>query len=182
MHILEEGAFKDLELSVSCENRDQIMDIMIRLYRKHIQSKVARTGNLYQKTNLAILWFLNITRYFRQMILAYFTCKMALDDRMDREYYCDNCMYNHVEVIKVPDIKRYHITARLGMIYTCITENSDLLLFCERQKLLAANLIRGPQTTADQTRIYKEVLKNIALWTWPDNRLASLNFSIDWRQ
>lgn len=71
-------------------------------------------------------------------------CKMTFDDRIDREYYCDNCIYNCAEASQVPDFETNNVTAKLGMIYVRTTEYSNLLLFSEQQMLLATNLIRGP--------------------------------------
>ncbi len=119
------------------------MDVIVRLYREHIQSKVAKIGNSYQKTNPAVLWFLNTTRCRRRMVLACFICKQAFDDRLDREYYCDNYMYNSVEARQVPDFEAYDVTAKLGMMYAHTMEYSDLLLSNECKRLLAANP-RGP--------------------------------------
>lgn len=36
VHTLEGSTFKDLRLPVNCENRDQITDVIVRLYRNHI--------------------------------------------------------------------------------------------------------------------------------------------------
>lgn len=116
------------------------------------------------------------------MVLAYFMCKIAFDDKMDREYCCDNCMYNRVKAGQVPNFEGYDITAKLGMMYARSIKYYDLLLFSERQGLLVANPTRGLQTTTNQICVCEEALKYFALRTWPDNRLASLNFLIAWRQ
>lgn len=96
------------------------------------------------------------------MVLACFICKKAFDDRVDREYCCDNCMYNSVEAGQVPDFEAYNVTAKLGMMYVRTIEYSDLLLSNERERLLATNP-RGPQTTVDQTPACKKALNNFAL-------------------
>lgn len=92
IHILEKSTFNNLQLSINCENWEQTTNIIIRLYHKHIQSKMAKTGNSYQKIDLTVLWFLNTTEYLWQMVLVYFICKMAFDDKVDCKYYCDNCI------------------------------------------------------------------------------------------
>ena len=115
-------------------------------------------------------------------MLAYFIYKIAFDDRINCEYYCDNCMYNHIEAGQVLDFEEYNISAKLDMIYVYTKKYSDLLLFSECQRLFIANPTRGPQTTTNQTHAYEKTLNNFILWTWSDNRLASLNFLIAWRQ
>lgn len=104
--------------------------------------------------------------------------KMAFDDRMDFEYYCYNCIYNHIEIGQVPNFKAYNITAKLGMMYMYTIEYSDLLFFSECQRLLIKNSIRGSQTTANQIRVCEKALNNFMLRIWPVNGLASLNFLI----
>ncbi len=47
VHTLEGSAFKDPRLPVNRENREQTTNVIVRLYREHIQSKVAKTGNSY---------------------------------------------------------------------------------------------------------------------------------------
>ena len=61
MHILERSIFKDLWLPVTYENCNQTIDVITRLYRKHIRSNVPKTVNLYQRSDPAVLWFLNTT-------------------------------------------------------------------------------------------------------------------------
>ena len=56
---------------------------------------MSKTKNLYQRINLAILWFLNTTNCRHKIILAFIIYKMAFDNRIDHEYYCDNYIYNH---------------------------------------------------------------------------------------
>ncbi len=97
VHTLEGNAFKDLWLLVIRENCDQTTDVIARLYRKHIRLNVSKNGNSYQRTDPAVLWFLNTTSCQRQMVLVCFMCKMAFDDRIDRKNCCDNCMYNREE-------------------------------------------------------------------------------------
>ncbi len=66
-------------------------------------------------------------------------CKIAFDDRINREYYCDNCIYNRGEADQILVFKTYNVIAKLGMIYAGTAEYSDLQLSSERQKLLARN-------------------------------------------
>ena len=98
MHTLEGNPFKDLWLPITCENRDQTTDVIARLYCKYISLNMPKTGNSYQKTDLSVLWFLNTTSCWRQIVLAYFIYKMAFDDKIDCENCCDNCIYNRGKV------------------------------------------------------------------------------------
>ncbi len=100
MHILEGSVFKNLQLPVIRENCDEIMDVIARLYRKHIRSNAPKIGNLYQRTNTAVILFFNTTGCRCQMVLAYFICKMAFDDRIDHKYCGDHCIYNREDVVK----------------------------------------------------------------------------------
>lgn len=77
------------------------------------------------------------------MVLAYFMYKMTFGNMMDRKYCYDNYMYNYVKPSQIPNFKAYNITIKLGMIYAHIIKYSDLLLFSEYQRLLAANLTKG---------------------------------------
>lgn len=86
VHTLEGSAFKDLQLPITRENRDQTTDIIARLYRKHIKSNAPKTGNSYQRTDPVVLWFLNTIGCRRQMVLACFIFKITLDDKIDCEY------------------------------------------------------------------------------------------------
>ncbi len=182
VHTLEGSAFKDLQLLVTYENCDQTMDVIVRLYHKHIRSNTPKTGNLYQKTDLAVLWFLNTTGCQCRIVLACFMCKMAFDDRINCEYYSDNYMYNHGEAGQVPVFKAYDVTAKLSMMYAGTVEYSDLLFSSKHQRLLAENPLRGPRIVAKQTRACEEALNNFALQTWPNNGFASIKFSITWKQ
>ncbi len=123
---------------------------------------MAKTRNSYQKTDLAVLWFLNTIGCWRQIVLACFLCKKAFHDRMDCEYCCDNCIDNSIEIGHVPDFEVYDITAKLDMMYVCTMEYSDLLFSNERKRLLTTNP-RSLQTIVDQTRAYEEALNNFAL-------------------
>lgn len=122
-----------------------------------------KTGNLYQKINLVILWFLNTTGCQCQIISACFMYKIAFDDRINNEYYCDNCMYNCEEARQVPIFETSNPTAKLSMIYAYITGYSNLVLSSDCQKLLARNLFKGPKIAAKQTCICEKTLKNFAL-------------------
>lgn len=57
-HTLESSAFKDLRLPVNHENREQITNVIAKLYR-NVEPTTKKTGNAYQKTDPALLWFLN---------------------------------------------------------------------------------------------------------------------------
>lgn len=50
-------------------------------------------------------------------------------------------MYNSVEVRLVLIFEAYNFIAKLGIIYACIKEYSDLFLKNECEKLLAVNSI-----------------------------------------
>lgn len=163
VHTLEGSAFNDLRLPITRENRDQITDVIARLYCNHICLNAPKTEKSYQKTDPAILWFLNTTGCQRQMVLACFMCKMAFDDRIDWENCYDNCMYNRGEAGQVPVFEVYNVTAKLRMMYAGTTEYTDLLLSGERQRLFAENLPGGPKTAAKQTCVYEEALNNFAL-------------------
>lgn len=82
---------------------------------------------------------------------------------MNHEYYCDNCIYNYTEAGKVLDFKEYNISANLDMIYAHIIKYSNLIFFNEHQRLFTANLTRGPQSVANQTCAYEEVLNNFCI-------------------
>ncbi len=112
------------------------------------------------------------------MVLACFICKITLDDRINREYCCDNYIYNHGEAGQIPVFETYNVTTKLGMIYMSIVEYSDLLFSSKRQRLLTGNPLRGSRTVAEQTRVCEEALNNFVLQTWPNNGLASLKFPI----
>lgn len=90
MHIIEESIFKNFLIPITYENCDQVMKVILKLYHKYIQSNVKKTKKLYQRTDLAILWFFNITRYKCQLILVYLICKIASNDRMNYKHYYDN--------------------------------------------------------------------------------------------
>lgn len=168
LNTLDGSAFKDLRLPVSQENRDQITDVIIRLYRENIQSKARKTGNAYQKTDSAILWFLNTIGCRRRMVLACFMCKMAFDDQLNRDNCCDNCMFKSVEVGQVPEFNICDMTARMGIMYKSTVEYADLLLSTKRNRLFAATLVRNPRTAAKLTIKCKTALNDFAQRIWPN--------------
>lgn len=127
VHTLEQSIFKDLQLLVTHENHDQITDVITRLYHKYIWSNAPKTGNLYQKTNPAVFWILNTTGCWRWIVLACLMYKIVLDDRINREYYSDNCIYNHREAWQVPVFQAYDMIAKLGRIYANTREYSNFL-------------------------------------------------------
>lgn len=45
-------------------------------------------------------------------------CKMTFDDRINCEYYYNNCMYNCGKAKQVLVFVADNMTAKLGMIYT----------------------------------------------------------------
>lgn len=165
-------------MPVICENHNQIINVIARPYHKHICSNVLKTGNLYQRINPAILGFLNTTSCWRQIVLACFICKIAFDNKIDYENYCDNCIYNRREIKQVSVFEAYNITAKLSIIYTGTTEYFSLLLLNKCQRLLIGNLPRRLKVAAKQTYIFEEVLNKFALQTWPNNGLTSLKSPI----
>lgn len=84
------------------------------------------------------------------MVLAYFIYKIVFDDKINYEYYCDNCIYNRGEVGLVPIFKAYNMNAKLGIMYANTAEYSNLLFFSKRQKLLVQNPLRGPKIAANR--------------------------------
>ena len=58
--------------------------------------------------------------------------KIAFDDRINYEYYCDNCIYNRGEARQIPVFEAYDMTAKLGMMYAGIAEYSNLLFSSKR--------------------------------------------------
>lgn len=62
------------------------------------------------------------------MVLAYFIYKIVFDDKIDCEYYYDNCIYNCEEIGQIPVFEVYDITAKLGMMYIGIVKYFNLLL------------------------------------------------------
>ena len=155
MYTLEGSAFKNLWLLIICENCNQIMDIIARLYYKHIQFNIPKTENSYQKTNLTVLWFLNTTGCWCQIVLACLIYKIAFNDRIDCEYYYDNYIYNRGKARQVPVFEAYNVIAKLGIIYTDIAKYSDLLLSSKRQRSLARNLPKSPK---------KKIQTNLCIW------------------
>lgn len=67
---------------------------------------------------------------------------MLFNNRINCEYYYNNCIYNYIKAGQVSDFKVYNITTKLGIIYIYIIEYFNLLLFSECQRVLAANLIK----------------------------------------
>ncbi len=55
VHTLDGSAFKDFWLPVSRKNCNQITDVITRLYQENGQTRMARTGNGYQRTDPAML-------------------------------------------------------------------------------------------------------------------------------
>ncbi len=126
---------------------------------------MARTGNAYQKTDQAVLWFLNTTGCRQRMILACFICKIAFEDRLECDNCCDNCMYNNAEARQVPEFDGYDITARLNIMYKHTIEYLNLLFSSKRDRLLVANPIRNPRTAVEQTLACETALNNFAQQT-----------------
>lgn len=89
--------------------------------------------------------------------------KIVFDDRIDCEYYCDNCIYNREEVKQVSMFGAFYMITKLSIIYAGIAEYFDLLFSSERQKLLIRNPLIGPKTVVEQTCICEEALNNFAL-------------------
>lgn len=150
MHTLNGNAFKNLWLPVNRENCDhQITDVIARLYQENGQTEMATMGNSYQRSDLAMLWFLNGTRCQQRMILACFMCKMTFDDRIKYDNCCDNYMSKNTDAEQVPKFNGYDITVRLSKIYKHTIKYLNLLLSSERDRLLTANPIRNPRTTVE---------------------------------
>lgn len=55
VHTLEGSEFKDFWLPITCENRNQITDVIARLYCEHIHLNAPKIGNLYQRIDPAVL-------------------------------------------------------------------------------------------------------------------------------
>lgn len=163
MHTSEGSTFKNLQLPVTHENCYQKTNVITRLYYEHIRLNVPKTGNLYQRTDLAVLSFLNTTGCRCQMILTYFICKMVFDDRINCKNCYDNCMYNCREAEQVPVFKAYNMTAKLDMMNKSITKYSNLLLSSKRQSLLVGNLSKRSRTAAKQIYTCEEALNNFVL-------------------
>lgn len=171
--MLEQSTFKNLQLSFSRENREQITNVIAQLYKDKLQS--AKTGNIYEKTDLGILWFLNTSGYKRRLILACFMCKKAFKPSPNLADCCDNCMYNHVDAGQVPDFELHDITAKLAMIYKRILEYSELQLSAERDRLCVINP-RNRKTMTKQALACKETLDGFARQRWSDYSLVDTKF------
>ncbi|WP_375449376.1 hypothetical protein [uncultured Nostoc sp.] len=182
VHTLETSAFKDLWLPVSNENRGQITDVTPKLYRDNFDSNMRKTGNAYQKTNPAVLWFLNTTGCRRCLILACFMCKQAFKIRPDISNCCDNCVYNSVDAGQIPAFELHDVTAKMGMRYEKTLEYSELQLSVERQRLLAPNLPKNPRTMVELADACEAAFDGFAIRTWPNDYLANLKFPPAWRQ
>ena len=96
------------------------------------------------------------------MILACFMCKMAFDNRLERENCCDNCMYKRAEAGQMPEFDGYDIMVRLGIMYEHTIEYSNFLLSRERDRLLIANSTRTSRLTVERTFRCETVLNNFA--------------------
>ena len=46
---LESSSFKDLQLPVTFDNQDRIIDIITELYHNHLEPKKEKGGTIYQK-------------------------------------------------------------------------------------------------------------------------------------
>lgn len=71
---------------------------------------------------------------------------MAFNNKIDCEYYCDNCMYDCDKTRQVPVFEAYNVIAKLDIMYVGIVKYSDLLLSRKCQKLFTGNLPRGLRT------------------------------------
>lgn len=56
-------------------------------------------------------------------------CKMVFDDKIDRKYYCDNCMYNSIKIGQILNFEAYNVTAKLGIIYACRKKTTLIFSF-----------------------------------------------------
>lgn len=70
------------------------------------------------------------------MVLAYFIYKRVFDNKMNYEYYCNNYIYNIVEIRQVLDFEIYNIIVKLSIMYIYIIEYSNILLSNKYEKLL----------------------------------------------
>ena len=160
VHILEQSTFRNLRLPVSRENREQITDVIAQLYKNKLQS-AKKTGNIYEKTDSGILWFLNTSGCRRQLILACFICKKAFKPFPDLVDCYDNCMYNHTDAGQVPDFELHDVTAKIAMMYESTLEYSKLQISAEHNRLRATNP-QNPRTIAVQALACEEALDSFA--------------------
>lgn len=126
-------------MHITYKNHDQIINAIVRPYHKYIQFNMPKIKNSYQRTNPAILWFLNITSCQHPIILAFFIYKIIFDAKISCKYYDNNCMYNRGNVGQLLIFETYNMTARLGIIYVGIAKYSNLLFSSKRKRLLTKN-------------------------------------------
>lgn len=175
--MLKQNAFKNLQLSVNKKNREQITDIITQLYKNKLQS-IKKTGNIYKKTDPGILWFLNISKCKRGLILACFICKKTFKLFPDLINCYDNYIYNHINIGKIPDFELHNVIVRLAMIYKMTLEYSKCQLFTECNYICITNP-RNLKTMTKKTLIYEKALNGFARQRWPDHGLTNIKFLSD---
>ena len=179
VHMLEQSAFKNLRFSISRENCEQITDVIAQLYKSKLQF-AKKTENVYKRTDLGIIWFLNTFGCRQQLILVCFMCKKKFKPFPNLANCCDNYIYNHTDVGQISDFELHDMIAKLAIMYERTLEYSELQISAECNRLRATNSW-NPRTIAEQALAYEEAWDSFARQRWSDHSLADIKFLSDWR-
>lgn len=169
-------------MPVSCENKDIITNVVAKLYQNNIQNK-ERSGNIYELTDLATLWYIKTSGYWRRLLLACFMCKTAFADKSAIQDCCDSCIYNCNMTKDIPDFLLHDATAIMSTKYDRTPQFIKLRISAEREKLLAtAARVRTARTPEDIILACEKALDRFATQKWPTNCLNVIRFPRSWRQ
>lgn len=109
---------------------------------------VKKIRNIYEKTNLGILWFLNTFRYRQRLILVCVICKKAFKLFPDLANDYDNYIYTYIDAGQVSHFKLHNVTARVAIMYERILEYLKCQLFAKHDYLHITNP-RNQRTMAE---------------------------------
>lgn len=101
--MLEQSVLKNFQLPFNRKNRKQIINVIIQLYKSKLQ--LAKTGNVYKRTDPEIFWFLNTSGYKQRLILACLRCKKAFKTFLNWADCFNNYLYDYIDIGQVSDFE-----------------------------------------------------------------------------
>ncbi len=81
---VKDSPFRNNKTAIGPYDRIQVAKIISTFYENNFQNKKVKTSTPYHALDLAVLWFINTTKYHRRLALTCFISNSFLLDKQHR--------------------------------------------------------------------------------------------------
>lgn len=108
---------------IRCYDSTQTIKIILIFYKNNFQNKKIKTSNTYHTLDLAVLWFVNITKCYRRLALVCFM-NNSFFIRQTIYFYHNNCIYDkwHKVDLVIPVFEKHDIIVQHYQLYLTINK------------------------------------------------------------